>query len=317
MNNNSREDNDYPSLSDINVIIPTLNEEQGIGRVLDELSELGVPLRNVIVVDGNSVDRTREIAREKGAVVVIQEGRGKADAIKTGIRHADKDYVLVMDGDCTYPPSEIPRLLQACAEKSCDEVIGARLNGKENIPALHRFGNKLLTMFFNALFGTGLKDVLSGMYLVKKDSLVGALFEFRGFSVESEIAAHIAGTGGRVCEVPITYKKRCGEAKLRALHGFNIALDMLRLSWRYNPASTIFIIGVVILIPGLILGAYAGYHYFFTGIKYYVKGLAAIIMTLTGLMSISLGILSLYLKRLEFRLIALQRRLIENKEKAE
>lgn len=314
-NNNQHETSAKSQLVDINVIIPTLNEEDGIARVLDELKEIGLPLANVIVVDGNSSDKTRDIALSKGATVILQEGKGKADAIKTGLKYTDKNYVVIMDGDCTYPPSEIPRMLNECNEKNCDEVIGARLKGRENIPPLHRLGNKLLTKFFNALLGTSISDVLSGMYLIKRDSLAGALFEFKGFSVESEIAAHIAGTGGKICEIPITYRKRCGNPKLKAFHGFSIALDMIRLSWRYNPASTIFIIGGLILLPGLILGAYTGYHYFFTGIKYYVKGLAAIIMTLTGLMSISLGILSLYLKRLELRLITLQRKLMEERGK--
>lgn len=300
-------------LRELNVIIPVKNEAEGIGRVLNELKSVGIPLDQIIVVDGNSEDNTKQIASSMGAIVIQQKGDGKADAIKTGLEKVNRDYILIMDGDCSYSPSEIFKLLEICIREECDEVLGARLLGKENIPFLHRIGNALLTKFFNALFATSLSDVLTGMYLVRRDALTGALFEFKGFSVESEIAAHIVGIGGKICETPITYRKRCGRAKLKAFHGIKIAIDMLRLSWRYNPASTMFFFGGIILVPGLVLGAYAGYHYFFTGIKYYVKGLAAIIMTLTGLMSISLGILSVYLKRLELRLIALQKRVSSNK----
>lgn len=294
---------------DFEVVIPVKNEAEGIGRVLDEIARLGVPLSKVIVVDGRSTDGTPEIAARLGARVVAQRGEGKADAVRTGFEVSRSRYLVFMDGDCTYPPEAIPTILKEL--ERCDEVLGVRAEGRENIPRLHRLGNKVLTLFFNALFGTSLSDVLTGMYGLRREAFEGALFEASGFSIESEILAHVVGTGGRVCEVPITYRRRCGKPKLRALHGVKIALDMLRLSWRYNPAFTIFMLGGLMLVPGLVLGAYVAYHYFFTGVRYYVKGLAAIMLTLTGLMSFSMGILTVYLKRLELRLLALQRRLLE------
>lgn len=290
-------------LKDLTVIIPTLNEAKAIGKVLEEVLATGVPRENVVVVDGGSTDGTTDIASSYQVVVVMQEGRGKANAIKTGLRYVRTPYVLVMDGDYTYPARYIPQLLDMLEREECDLVVGARLFGEKSQKALFKLGNRLLTLFFDVMFGAKLKDVLSGMYATRLSDLRKVDFEMPGFSVESEIVAHFANLG-RVCEVPIEYRPRLDPSakKLKVLHGFRIALDMLRLTWRYNPAFAIFALGALLLVPGLALGAWVGYNYFFTGINYYVKGIVAIVTTLVGLVFLALAILALYIRRTEIRM---------------
>jgi dolichol-phosphate mannosyltransferase len=292
-------------LHDVGVVIPVLNEEKAIGVVIDEVINAGVPLENIVVVDGGSTDRTVEIARSKGVKVVNQEGKGKALAIKTGLRHVTTPYVLVMDGDGTYPASAIPALYKAIRERDCDLVIGARLMGKESQRFLFRLGNKILTFFFNALFGTSLRDVLSGMYIAKTERMRELGFEMMGFSIEAEIAAHFANLG-RVCEEVIEYRPRIDPSakKLRVKHGLRIALDMVRLTWRYNPAFLIFAIGSLLLIPGLGLGAWVLYRYYFHGVIHSIRGLAAIVMTGVGLQMLNSAIMALYVKRVERRVLS-------------
>ncbi len=176
----------------VTIVIPTLNEREAIGLVIDEFRSLGY--RNIIVVDGGSTDGTVEIAKSKGVRVLQQEGKGKAAAIATAIRHVETPYILVVDGDYTYPARFLRDMLRAMEREQCDEVIGARLYGEGHTPVF-RFGNYVLTKLFNFLFGTRLRDVLSGMYLVRVDAIKDMLFEMKGFSVESEIAAHIASMG--------------------------------------------------------------------------------------------------------------------------
>jgi len=294
--------------SEVTVVIPTLNEAEAIGRVIDELKCYGV--ENIIVVDGGSTDGTVEIARSKGVKVLTQEGRGKALAIKTALKHVNTKYILVMDGDYTYPAKHVVDLYMK-AREGYDEVIGARKQTSKTQKLIFRLGNTILTKLFNLLFGTNLSDVLSGMYIVRRDRLVDALFETKGFSIESEIAAHIASTTMRITEVPIEYRRRLGKKKLKVIHGIAIAKDIVRLAWRYNPVFTIFITGAILLIPGLTLGLWVAYHYLMLGVKYYVKGLIALMMTLTGLQSLLIAILALYLKRMEYRI---NRKLIELKE---
>jgi dolichol-phosphate mannosyltransferase len=293
------------NLHDVGVIIPVLNEEKAIGVVIDEVIKAGVPLENIVVVDGGSTDRTVEIARSKGVKVVNQEGKGKALAIKTGLRHVTTPYVLVMDGDGTYPASAIPALYKAIRERDCDLVIGARLMGKESQRLLFRLGNKILTFFFNALFGTSLRDVLSGMYIAKTERMRELGFEMMGFSIEAEIVAHFANLG-RVCEEVIEYRPRIDPSakKLRVKHGLRIALDMIRLTWRYNPAFLIFAIGSLLLIPGLGLGAWVLYRYYFHGVIHSIRGLAAIVMTGVGLQMLNSAIMALYVKRVERRVLS-------------
>ncbi|MEM4848638.1 MAG: glycosyl transferase, partial [Ignisphaera sp.] len=122
-------------------------------------------------------------------------------------------------------------------------------------------------------------------------------------SVESEIVAHFANLSS-ICEEVIEYRPRIDPKakKLKVFHGLKIAIDMIRLTWRYNPAFLVFILGSLVLIPGLVLGAWVGYHYFFVGINYYIKGLVAIMLTLAGFNSLIAAIISLYLKRVEIRI---------------
>ena len=295
--------------SKITIIIPTLNEEEGIGRVIDEVRSYGY--HNIIVVDGGSTDRTVEIAKSKGAKVIFQDGRGKAKAISTALKHVKTPFALIMDGDFTYPAKYIDQIYNKLLE-GYDEVIGARKWGSKTQGFLFRVGNKILTKFFNLLMGTNLSDVLSGMYAIKMNSVNDALFETDGFSIGSEIAAHIASMSRRITEVPIKYRKRLGEKKLKVRHGLLIALDMLRLSWRYNPAFTIFAIGALLLIPGLLLGAWVAYQYFFFGVKHAFKGILAVLLTLAGFQSLMMALIAIYVKRIELRL---NRRILDVLEK--
>jgi len=290
-------------LDHITVVIPTLNEREGIGKVIDEVLSLGIPRDRVVVIDGGSSDGTDEIARSKGIKVIRQEGRGKADALKTALKIIETPYALVMDGDYTYPAKHIPELVREAIERGLDEVIGARLEGKENIPVVNRFGNRLLNITFNLLFGARLRDVLSGMYLVRVRSLRDALFEVKGFSIESEIAAHILSTSGSIGEVPITYRRRVGSKKLRVADGLRIGIDMVALAWRYNPVFFISFLGSLLLIPGLIMGGWVGYEYIFMGVKHYVKGVLSVILAIMGVQSFILAIIALYLKRIELRFL--------------
>ncbi len=302
---NKMNSNNNVLLENTGIIIPAKNEEKAIGKVIDEIIETGIKRENIIVVDGHSTDNTRRVASEKGVKVIEQSGTGKANAVEEGLRiMKDFKYNVIIDADYTYPAKHIPQIVRELENKQLDEVIGARTFGKDNIPRINRFGNWALTKIFNILFGTNLTDVCSGLYGIRTRTLLDDSpfpVETHGFSIEAEIAAKIASSTGRIAEIPIGYRKRIGEAKLKVGDGVKIGLSMIQLAWRYNPVFILFALSSLLIIPGLLLGAFTGYHYFVTGTKYYVKGLVAIILTATGLVSIIMGIFALYMKRLEFR----------------
>ena len=292
-------------MDDVTVVIPTLNEAEGIRSVIEEIKEIGI--KNILVVDGGSTDGTVEIAESAGAVVVRQLGRGKADAVKTALSLVKTPYVVFIDGDYTYPARYIPEIVSKLKE-GYDEVIGARrLIEPGAMTPVFAFGNRVLTTWFNLLFGTKLTDVLSGLYALRRDSATNLSFTSRGFSIEVEIAAHMASLG-EVTEVPISYRRRRGRKKLKARHGFHIALDVLRLSWHYNPLFTLAVAGAFLLIPGAALASWVAYKWLLYGVKHYVWGIISMSLIVGGLISGVVAALSLYLKRMERRLTKLLRK---------
>lgn len=291
------------SCSDYTVIIPILNEAEALPVVLTELVENGIPRDRVLIVDGNSSDGSREIAESRGFRVILQEGKGKAMAVKTGVENAGSECIVFMDGDYTYPAKHIHDLLKQL-ENGYDLVIGSRVyleRGSQSV--LFKLGNKALSLFFRVLFGVKLSDVLSGMYSARRKLLREVGFEFTGFSVEAEIVAHAASTGFRVTEVPIVYRRRVGRKKLGVRHGFKIALDMVRLTWRYSPVFFVFALGALMLIPGLYLDVFVLYRWLFYGVVHHVRALAGLTLSGLGALCSILAVLTLYFKRFEIRVL--------------
>ncbi|MEM2007116.1 MAG: glycosyltransferase family 2 protein [Sulfolobales archaeon] len=291
---------------DVTVVIPALNEEGAIGLVVRELVSEGY--RNVLVVDGHSTDRTAEVARKADATVIYQEGKGKADAVRTGLKYVRTPYVVVMDGDYTYDPRDIGKMLEKLGEY--DEVIGVR--DRTNMPKLHRFGNSVITWLFNLLFGTKLRDVCSGLYVLKTDVAREVGFESKGFAVEVEIAAHVASTGGRIGEVEVSYRKRIGKPKLRKIHGLRIALTAVELMLKHNPVLLFFLASSLALVPGAAIVGYVAYELLIEGVKHHVWAVIGVTVSGVGFVSLLMAVFALYTKRLEYRVLRVLRELRES-----
>jgi dolichol-phosphate mannosyltransferase len=284
----------------VTVVIPTLNEKEAIGPVLDEVKREGY--RHILVVDGYSSDDTVEIARSKGAKVVFQHGLGKTGAIKTAIDLVETPYMAVMDGDHTYDPRDIERLLQH-ADKH-DLVIGARVN-RENIPLLHRFGNKVITSTFNLLMGSKLSDVCSGMYLLKTEMAKKLDLTSRGFDIEVEIVAQCYGNG-RVTEVPISYRKRLGKKKLQTWRaGLRILTSVIGLARAYNPVFLLSTLAALFTIPGVALLLWELTMRWLYGAQYWSEGKVwlGLFLLVVGLQGFTLATISLLIRRLEKRIL--------------
>ena len=153
----------------VSVIIPTMNEEEAIGKVLDDVhAALGTTSEpyEILIVDTNSKDRTVEIAKEKGARVIDEPRRGYGRAYKTGFKKARGEYITTLDADCTYPSEDIPNFLDMIEKEDLDFITGDRLTllKKGSMSSMHRFGNWILSVTARILFHTKLKDSQSGMW---------------------------------------------------------------------------------------------------------------------------------------------------------
>lgn len=212
----------------VSVVIATLNEEKGIGPTLAELQRV-LPSPYLIVVDGNSVDRTIEIAENMGAEVLLQEGKGKGDAIFQGIKKINhgSGYVVFTDADYTYPAEFIPKMIEILDHNPLvGMVVGNRFNGHNNTDKTIKnpfyIGNKLLAFAHRVLNGVKLGDPLSGLRVVRVEILEKWKPKSTGFDVEAELNSAVGRKGYEIAEIPIDYRPRLGEKKLKMRHGFGI-----------------------------------------------------------------------------------------------
>lgn len=201
----------------ISVVLPCLNEEAGIARVISQMPKF---VDEIIVVDNNSVDNTAKVAKAIGARIIKEGKKGYGLALKAGILKAKSDLIIIMDGDGTYPASEVTKLLEEMGRKNLDFVSGNRLDKryKNLLPILNLLGNKLLTLIANCLFNIEIHDSQSGMMLFKREVVPYLKMESDGmrFSEELKINA-LRSKNIKFGEYPIYYNafNRLGKTKLR------------------------------------------------------------------------------------------------------
>ncbi len=220
------EQNDQVTCS-TQVVIAALNEEEGIGHTIAEI-QAHLKGSFVLVVDGGSSDRTVEVAKNLGADVVFQNGSGKGDALAKAIKYSGLpvEYVVFTDADFTYPAEYIPGMVRVL-EKNPDVgmVCGNRFNGDVDPKALRSmfyFGNRFISWTHNFFNGVHLDDPLTGLRVVRAKILKDWDVKSKGFDVEVELNHHVERKGFGILEVPIHYRRRLGEKKLKARHGVTI-----------------------------------------------------------------------------------------------
>ncbi len=214
------------------IILPALNEELTIAKVIDEiprqaLREQGYRV-DVVVVDNNSSDRTGQIARKKGAQVILEPRRGKGRAVRTALDTVKADYVFMLDADYTYPATYICDMLKLLQDGS-PVVIGSRLNGhleKGAMSRLNLIGNYLLTFMASVLYRTKTTDLCTGYWGMRGEVISNLKLSANGFQLEAELFTQLARRGYRIAQLPICYRRRASPPKLNSLN------DGIRIGWK-------------------------------------------------------------------------------------
>ena len=225
---------------DLNVAIaiPAYNEEKNLGDVLFRLNRIG--FGNVLVIDGLSNDGTLKVAAQNGAKIVLQDGRGKGQAIRQVLSNSylDSDALVMMDADGSMSPEEIPRFVQALSD-GADVVKGSRFivgGGSSDLTVTRRFGNAIMTSAVNILCGSNYTDLCYGFVAFNRRAIqmLAPVLESNNFEIETEIFIKAKKLGLKVLEVPsFEYSRRNGKSNLKTFEdGFKIFKTILLSSVR-------------------------------------------------------------------------------------
>lgn len=232
----------------LTILIPCYNEADGIAQVIrsfkrGDIAAQGYEL-DILVIDNNSSDGTAEVAEAAGARVIHEAKQGKGNAIRTGFNSIgpETDYVVMLDGDNTYRPEEVLRLVEPIRSGFCNVVIGSRLGGRisqGSMTGFNRLGNWIFSHLVRYSYRVNVTDVLTGYFAWSRPA-VEALrphLKSNGFAIEMEMITKMARLGEEIYSVPISYHARAGESSLSPIGDGSRILKMYlqNLTWKPLP----------------------------------------------------------------------------------
>lgn len=272
---------DSDTMPVLSVVMPTLNEEDGIRTCIDwvknAVEELQLPAE--ILISDSSTDRTPEIAREMGALVVEPDRKGYGYAYRYAFERTRGEYIVMGDADTTYDFTQIPRLLNHLKETGADIVMGSRLDGEIKdgaMPTLHQYiGNPMLTRFLNTFYQAGVSDAHSGFRIFTRDAYKRMDLETSGMEFASEMIMDAGARDLRIEEVPIIYHEREGEE----------TLDSFRDGWRHVRFMLVNAPGYLFSVPGMLLTLFGAT---ILSIAYTGVGIGAVTLGLNSMIAGSL-----------------------------
>jgi glycosyltransferase involved in cell wall biosynthesis len=224
------------ALSETLLMIPTLNEEEAIEGLIAEARSAG--FRQIMVVDGLSTDRTREIAEQAGVSVVLQDfGKGKGCGIRTGMREflqADANVLCIIDGDGTNDPSFLARMVAIVEKGEADVVLGSRTRGPREAGAMDFVSlasNLTVSFLLGAKFHRLFTDIQTGYWVFTRRAVqrIASSIRSTGFEIELELFVKILKEGLRVREIPVGFRLRKGRTKF----GFMMRMRNLYYAFKF------------------------------------------------------------------------------------
>ncbi len=209
----------------ISVVIPTMNESENIKEVFPNIPDF---VDEIVVVDGNSTDGTREEIKKyrNDTNIIIEKPSGKGAAMKTGFEKATGDLIIMMDADGSHDPAEIPSLLDPILD-GFDVAKGSRMmpgGGSADFTPFRRLGNKIFVSMVNTLYGSNYTDLCYGYRAFKREALDKIYCSSMGFEIETEQSILMKKAGLKIKEVPsFEAKRKNGNSNLNSVRdGFKI-----------------------------------------------------------------------------------------------
>lgn len=256
----------------LSVVIPALNEENGIDAILQRvlaqregLAQVGIHELELIVVDDGSKDKTADRIRAYSDVRLIQHevNRGYGAALKTGFNAATGDLLAFLDADGTYPPESFPTLCQAVEEHQADLIIGSRmLSGESEMPMVRRVGNTIFAALLSIVGSRRISDSASGMRVFHRDMLPILYPLPDGLDFTPAMSTRAVYEGLNMVEVPIPYKERVGRSKLNPLKdGIRFLRSILWTALLYDPQRFFGPFGLALLVIAFLLGLGPSIYY--------------------------------------------------------
>ncbi|MDP2929619.1 MAG: glycosyltransferase family 2 protein [Candidatus Omnitrophota bacterium] len=215
------------------ILIPSYNEARTIGAITKELKGRGL---TVYVVDDGSTDKTADIARREGAVVVSHnENKGKGSSLIEGFSHIlkrDYDAVLTMDGDGQHKTDDIDNFFKKMDETGADIIIGNRMSNAASMPRARFITNRIMSSIISKMCGQEIADTQCGFKLIKRNVLEGISFEFSNFEIESEIILKAARKGYKIESIPVQTVYRDEMSKIRPMFDtIRFLFFMIKMAW--------------------------------------------------------------------------------------
>jgi glycosyltransferase involved in cell wall biosynthesis len=255
-------------MNTLSVVIPALNEENGIADIIERVLTIKEPLARVnvsdlelIVVDDGSQDRTPEIVASYPEVVLVQHpvNRGYGAAIKTGFRQARGNLLAFLDADGTYPPEHFPQLCRPILEDGADLVIGSRMAGTDSeMPLVRRIGNTIFATLVSIISNRHVTDSASGQRVLRSDMLSHLYPLPDGLNFTPVMSTRAMHEQVKVVEVPIPYSERVGRSKLSVVHdGIRFLNSILMTALTYNPVRILGLTALGLVCLGLMVGVLA------------------------------------------------------------
>lgn len=232
---------DNRNITSVEFVIPTLNEENSIGDLINQIRSLKTHLKKFIMVtDAGSTDKTVEICKQENILVINRKEKGKGSGIREAAKHSNADILIFIDGDGTYRIDNLEKFLDPILTQKADMVIGSRMLGKRDKGSISTFnllGNKIFNNAINFAMKTKITDSQSGIRAMRKKTFHDLFLSSNSFDIEVEMTAEALAKGYKVKEVPITYiNRKDSKPKLNPLKdGARIARTLFFIIINYKP----------------------------------------------------------------------------------